>query len=752
MVGRERCATDAEHLPPFWERRTERGQTVYFNTITCSSQAAKPAPVCGGILADEMGLGKTLHVLGVMIHEDDADSTADPGPHRTVSSAPAPDEDMVQVFKKQKVSELAAAAVARGLPKSGPKDKLIQRLVDYEHKQQASSGGAREAGVASPAASKPPPANAMPRRTLVVCPTSVISNWQLQAAQHVAPEMELKVYVHHGTDRCFDSRWIASQDLVITSYSTLAAELPDKQAGPGGQASAKRKLGQGQGLFEVEWRRVVLDEAHVIRNRGTRSFAACMRLRSRARWCITGTPLQNRVEDVQSLFQVLRAAPVDDFSVFNRSIARPLRSGDMAALARLRVLLNAVCLRRSKAILEAKLPKKVVEVHTVKLLPEAQAVYDALFASSRVAVRAMLATGRDDQAMRHYSSVLECILRLRQVCCSPELVPGTRVKAAKQVLAELTGGGTSDGKGKAHELGPEDAARLFGQLKGALQEAEDRECVVCFSEADDVNARILRACSHVFCAGCLGQILATGGDRSSRPCPLCRCPFSSDDILDLRCLKTEVDESSNTADVPESDLHGAAQGGGNEAVDGAAQAGPSGKVQALLEHLHGLLQADPGAKAVVFSQFVTFLDVVQHALHTAGVQVVRLDGSMARVRRDTAIRSFNSVEPGSPAVFLISTKAGGVGLNLTAANHVFMMDVWWNAAADEQAMDRVHRLGQQRDVTVVRYVAENTIEEKILQIQERKRVLGAGALRRLSPEEIRRSRVADLRLLFEVDQ
>mmetsp|Transcript_5852 Transcript_5852/g.13820 ORF Transcript_5852/g.13820 Transcript_5852/m.13820 type:complete len:185 (-) Transcript_5852:1409-1963(-) len=171
------------------------------------------------------------------------------------------------------------------------------------------------------------------------------------------------------------------------------------------------------------------------------------------------------------------------------------------------------------------------------------------------------------------------------------------------------------------------------------------------------------------------------------------------------------------------------------------------KVTALLQSLRAAWQQDVGQKAVVFSQFTKMLDITQSSLAEEGIEGVRLEGKMSLQQRARVIEEFSRAE-GGPSVMLVSLKAGGQGINLARANLVYMMDLWWNAAVEDQAQDRVWRIGQTRNVRVVRYLAEDSIEERLLQIQEDKRALGRGALSAVSAEEARRSRVADLRTLF----
>jgi SNF2 family DNA or RNA helicase len=148
----------------------------------------------------------------------------------------------------------------------------------------------------------------------------------------------------------------------------------------------------------------------------------------------------------------------------------------------------------------------------------------------------------------------------------------------------------------------------------------------------------------------------------------------------------------------------------------------SSKVERLLEALEEA--AADGHKALVFSQWTSLLDRIEPHLVTAGIPFTRLDGSTRD--RGGVVTRFQSEE--GPPVMLVSLKAGGTGLNLTAADHVFLVDPWWNPAIEDQAADRAHRIGQTRPVMVYRMVAKDTVEEKILSLKARKRALADAAL------------------------
>ena len=144
----------------------------------------------------------------------------------------------------------------------------------------------------------------------------------------------------------------------------------------------------------------------------------------------------------------------------------------------------------------------------------------------------------------------------------------------------------------------------------------------------------------------------------------------------------------------------------------------SSKLQRMLELVNELQEA--GHRCLIFSQFTSFLNLAQEKLEQESISFLRLDGSTPAKKRQQLVRKF---QEGGASAFLISLKAGGFGLNLTAANYVIHLDPWWNPAVEDQATDRAHRIGQDKAVTVYRLITQNTIEEKILKLHESKREL-----------------------------
>mmetsp|Transcript_8713 Transcript_8713/g.38796 ORF Transcript_8713/g.38796 Transcript_8713/m.38796 type:complete len:160 (-) Transcript_8713:2352-2831(-) len=159
-----------------------------------------------------------------------------------------------------------------------------------------------------------------------------------------------------------------------------------------------------------------------------------------------------------------------------------------------------------------------------------------------------------------------------------------------------------------------------------------------------------------------------------------------------------------------------------------------------------MLERDRSSKAIIFSQFVSMLDIIEHRLKLAGLSCVKLVGSQTFNKRNQQINAFMH-DPDVP-IFLISLKAGGLALNLTVASHVFLMDPWWNPAAEQQAMDRIHRIGQYKPIRAIRLTIRDTIEDRILRLQEKKRLVFESTVGK-DKEALDRLTEADMKFLFQ---
>ncbi|WP_149651460.1 DEAD/DEAH box helicase [Azospirillum argentinense] len=392
------------------------------------------------------------------------------------------------------------------------------------------------------------------RPSLLVAPTSVLGNWRAEV-QRFAPD--LRTLVLHGPQRKAEHAAMADHDLVVTSYALLPRDAAVLAAQP--------------------WHLAVFDEAQYLKNPASQVARAAHALAARQRLCLSGTPLENNLDELWSLFSLAVPALLGDRTGFRRQFRTPIEKHGNAE--RQRLLARRVCpflLRRTKEEVAADLPPKTEIVETVEPGGAQRDLYETIRLAMDKRVREEIAS---KGLARSRITILDALLKLRQVCCDPRLV---KLETARR----RTAAGASSAK----------LARLMEM-------------------------------------------------------------------------------------VPE-------------------------------------LLAD-GRRILLFSQFTSMLDLIKPELEERGIAFAELIG--ATKDRETPVRRFQA---GSVPLFLISLKAGGTGLNLTAADTVIHYDPWWNPAVEDQATDRAHRIGQHKPVFVYKLVTASTVEERMRDLQERKRRLG----------------------------
>ena len=386
-------------------------------------------------------------------------------------------------------------------------------------------------------------------KTLIVCPKSVLFNWLAEIAKF---RPDLRVAPYAGTRRALDP----GADIVLTSYPILRNDI--------------------DAIAAVTWDAVILDESQNIKNPDSQVARAAYRLRGGWRVTLSGTPVENRLDELWSLFHFTNPGLLGGRTDFQERWAEPIVLGDAAAGARLRERIRPFVLRRMKREVAKDLPPRTDAVMYVELDEAERVTYDAIRAATQRDIVKLLEAGGGVMA------ALEALLRLRQAACHTALLPG--------------------------------------------------------------------------------------------------------------------------------------------GMRGTAAPQTSSKLERLMEAIEDVV-AD-GHRALVFSQWTSLLDLIEPHLTGGDVKFVRLDGST--VDRASVVGKFQAED--GPPVMLLSLKAGGTGLNLTAADHVFLVDPWWNPAVEDQAADRAHRIGQDKPVMVYRMVARDTVEERILELQAKKRGLADAAL------------------------
>lgn len=514
--------------------------------------------------------------------------------------------------------------------------------------------------------------------TLVVAPLSVMSNWSGQIAHHMHEDKALKVYTYHSAGRvAMKAEDFAQYDLVITTYQTLASDYMPRGKGAPSKQQPDRKL-RSSGLYSMEWRRIILDEGHTVRNPASKGAAAVTAVMARSRWVLTGTPIVNSLRDLYSLLRFIGiTGGLNQLEVFNSVLIRPLKNGDPSATFLLQAIMTAFTLRRKKemAFIDLRLPKLDEYVHRMDFTPKEKERYVALAREAQGA----LTMHKKEGSTQNFAHLLEVLLRMRQ-CCNHWQLCGERVT---KLLAQLEENGMVD-------LTPESKKGLQDMLQLQIESHED--CAVCL---EPLHNPVITACGHAFGQECIAKVIET-----QHKCPMCR---------------------RELPDV-ESTCVGPAHEGGDEVADDEMDLNQSSsKLEALMKILAATKASGKGEKTVVFSQWTRFLDIVQARLDREGYTYCRLDGTMSAPRRDAALTSLEQDD--NCTIMLASLGVCAVGLNLTAANQIILSDSWWAPAIEDQAVDRVHRLGQKRETRVFRLVVEQSIEDQVLGVQKDKRKL-----------------------------
>ncbi|KAK1575175.1 hypothetical protein Q3G72_003205 [Acer saccharum] len=627
---------NSEDLPPFWEEKNRK----FFNLLTNYTSDIRPEPLRGGFFADDMGLGKTLTLLSLI--------ALDKCTTFKRCSVGSNNSDLNMVEEISEVEDMLISSSTKKRKMGRVSEKGTGRRKQCKTEDTRVDGNLKGKSVDIFDDSL---GDSCKKMTLIVCPPSVFSTWITQLEEHTVPGM-IKTYMFYGNNTTTDLEEIKKYDVVLTTYSTLTMDSRSQNH-----------------VKNIEWWRVILDEAHAIKNVNSQQSRAVTALKAKRRWVVTGTPIQNSSFDLFSMMAFLNFEPFSIKSYWKILVQRPIARGCKKGLSRLQALMSTISLRRTKDDGLIELPPKTVETCYVELSVEERNLYDELEGEAKGVVQ--------DYITNDVRSIL----------------PSYNIEDASN--------------------NPD----LLKKLVAALQDGEDFDCPICISPPTHI---VITCCAHIFCQGCILKTLK----RTKPCCPLCRHPLSQSDLFS-------------------SPLEPAADNGMTDSTNVT-----SSKVSALLTLLLALRDHNPTTKSVVFSQFQKMLILLEEPLKAAGFKLLRLDGSMNAKKRAQVIEKFQVPGLDGPTVLLASLRASSAGINLTAASRVFLMEPWWNPAVEEQAMDRVHRIGQKEDVKIVRLIAKNSIEERILELQERKKKSLAREASGLKKKNQREVSIDDLRFLM----
>ncbi|KAI0391280.1 P-loop containing nucleoside triphosphate hydrolase protein [Xylariaceae sp. FL0594] len=524
--------------------------------------------------------------------------------------------------------------------------------------------------------------------SLVLLPPVALGQWQDEIASYT--DNRLKTIVFHGTNakaKNLSVKELKKFDVIIMSYNSLESLYSKQEKG-------KRKKGvlykEKSVIHQIKFHRVILDEAHFIKQRTTTTAKACFALNVKYRWCLTGTPLQNRIGEFFSLIRFLEIKPFASYvcrdcpcatlewsmnedsrcehcdhgsmrhvSVFNQELLNPIqRYGNTGpgkeAFRKLRLLTNRIMLRRLKKdhtnVME--LPVKEIYANRQFFSEEENDFASSIMSNTERQFNTYVAQG---VFTNNYANIFGLIMQMRQVADHPDLILKKSSEGVQNILV----------------------------------------CCICDETAEEA---IRSKCKHEFCRQCAASYL----DSQDEPdCPRCHIPLS----IDLEQPSIEQDEML----VKKSSIINRIK---------MENWTSSSKIELLVHELHKLRSDSASHKSIIFSQFTTMLQLIEWRLRRAGITTVMLDGSMTPAQRQASIQHF--MEKPEVECFLVSLKAGGVALNLTEASHVFIVDPWWNPAAEWQSADRCHRIGQTRPCTITRLCIEDSVESRMVLLQEKK--------------------------------
>jgi SNF2 family DNA or RNA helicase len=488
-------------------------------------------------------------------------------------------------------------------------------------------------------------------KSLVVCPSTVVGHWMNEVRKYFPDEQIFKPLMYTGPAK---SRKIMLQEqlkecnLVVTSYSVLRNDI--------------------NVLSSFPWEYCVLDEGHLLKNPRTATAKAARIIKSRHRLILSGTPVQNHVNELWAVFDFLIPNLLGTEAVFTKSFAKPIRNGQDSgaspeaigtSINKLKLLHQTVLpfiLRREKHDVMKELPPKVIS-DIPCMLSSAQAMLYQRFIESSEAKDALNLLQKGIQAAHqdadggangyigtnHEQSigkdVLKSLLYLRLLCTHPMLV-------AKRL------DGDDEAEDVVEQLSRLDSSGKLTALKDLLQSASI----------------------------CADGLTAADNDQSI--------------LYARRITSDETDLSSGNVCQPTEDLEDEGRGKSVEET------------------------GTPISKCLIFAQFKQSLDIIEEYLfvpHMPSLRYLRIDGQVPPEERTKRVDRFNSDE--SIQVMLLTTRVGGLGLNLTGADTVIFLESDWNPFSDLQAMDRAHRIGQTKTVNVYRLICTDTIEEKIMRLQ-----------------------------------
>ncbi|CAD8193959.1 unnamed protein product [Paramecium octaurelia] len=686
MLYREGHITDhqlqqKQQLSPLWqEYKLQGGESLYVNMFTgkVSKEQVALQETKGGILADEMGLGKTLMALALILETLNRE-------HQTLIVVP---KSVIKQWEKEivKHSKPESLKVLVYYSKKARKNKKIDfknfdiilttyavLSIDFQIWNQINNINIEQDGNVAQN-------DSLVERGQSLDEISDLSNTlDIYNSSSEDDNYQSQSYYNPFYEYCQEKRKKERQ-FKQQLRQQVKKEKQEKQ-------KKKRQLSPEQleiakehnNLFKQKFHRVILDEAHNIKIRQTLQSKSAIALDADFRWCLTGTPMQNKHDDLFSLLQFLRVETFSEYFWWNTYINKEENEDDQQRI--LSQILQPIILRRTKNSQRMDgLNQVEEEICWVEFNEKEKILYQKLLAGSQ-AIFKHFTIGKNNKSYLH---IFQIINKLKLACNHPQL-------ALKEINLDKTPMEEVIDRINTFFSNKQQHANMTEVYKKSLVEnirnGDLQECEICTST--QVDTFCLSSCGHIFCRKCFTQAI-----NQQQLCPVCRTNLSITDLIEIKVENDDEFEDLKTLKF-----------------------GLSSKLEAILNKTKVVQQQKE--KVLIFTQSVDMIQLIDNLFQENGIIAFRITGQMSVEKREKVIKQFK--ESQDAIALLLSLRATSTGLNLTMANNVFLVDPWWNPAIEDQAIGRADRIGQQNQVKVVRFLCRNTIEQSINLLHQKKK-------------------------------
>eukprot|EP01083_Nonionella_stella_P117644 350837_1 len=525
--------------------------------------------------------------------------------------------------------------------------------------------------------------------TLVIAPVSLIGQWEKECDEKSGGKLRYKRY--YGS-RSRDVKKYMGFDIIFTTYGILSQE-------------------DGMNLdlhvlHQIEWQRILLDESHYIKNGNCRTSRNVNTLRGINKWCLTGTPFGRQVRDIGNQLRFIGMQQEHVNAVLNNVSIPHIDNpwGDAKSIVPMVMVIQSMVMRHTKAQMFngkpiVSLPDKEEDVIFVQFTEKQRIYYDKLYNIAKERFSYYKATRNIG---RGSISILAGLHPARQACSGNVYTPSDiEEELAKAQIKTLRVQSMVNSATK-HNLSRQ---QLFKMAKHeAFNYTDDGECPICYECPFDEPLQT--PCRHIFCGECIRSVL----DHKSE-CPMCRKKVIISQLRKPPSREDDTDQNNKNHNQKE-------EKGDDDEDDEEDKIRFDSKLKVLVSELNKIRETKPNDKVLIFTSFSKSLDWMCSELQKNGFEYRTLTGSMSMNKRKKQLAQFG--DNPNVKVFVLTVRSGAVGITLTAANHVFMLEPPFNAALHRQAINRVYRLGQKKKVFIHTLIMKDSIEERIWNLNKEK--------------------------------